>query len=314
MSNALKTKRNATAPVQRMPSPGRSKMPPGSSSEAPTQLKGDPKIKKSDRKDAEMGPVREGPIAERGAGDAHAFAANDVNQGGLGDCYFLSSLCSIANSDPGLLEKAISKKDDGSYDVKLYKRKGLFGGGSWEAQTVNVTASFVVHKDTDIDYYANGGDRDGEWNQELWVKLMEKAYAKMHGGYGKIHGGWDEDALGALTGQEFERKNIHGGLFGIGKMSEADVKKNIKDAVSAGEPVNASTKKQGKIDKADKAAGITFAADNDIVGRHSYAVMEASDSKIKLRNPWGSGAKNAEPELDWSQFRSYYLDFTTKKD
>lgn len=290
-----------------MPVPGRSMKPPGS---APMQLK-EPSIRKKDRKDAEMGPVREGEIAVKGFGDDHAFAANDVNQGGLGDCYFLASLMTLCNSSPKTLESAISKKDDGTYDVKLFKRKGLLGMGGLSEKTINVTASFVVHKGTDQDYYANGGDRDDDWNQELWVKLIEKAYAKMHGGYGKIHGGFEQDALESLTGQEHSSHGF-GGFLGMGKTSDADLKSNIKGALDADKPVTAATGSQGKIDKADKKAGTTFAKDNDIVGRHAYAVMAADDNSIRLRNPWGSGASVAEPVLDWSQFRSYYVNYTTR--
>lgn len=290
-------------------SPVQAKM---ASNSAPIQRTGNPEIPKADKAKAEYGPASAGPIAEKGGGDAHAFAANDVNQGGLGDCYLLASLVTLANTNPGLLQSAISAKSDGTYDVSLYKRSGFLGMGGLKKQTVNVTSEFVVSKAWGTPMYAQDSDRDAAGNSEIWVKLIEKAYAKMHGGYKKIDGGWEEDALEVLTGKEHSRHGFRGGLFGIGKMSDADLKKNIKEAVTAGKPVTSSTTSQGDIDKADKKAGVTFAADNDIVGHHAYAVMAADDTKIRLRNPWGGAASNPEPELTWAQFRTYYRDYTTQ--
>lgn len=320
MSVSEKVKRPADSAIQRMEedSPGRSMMPPEMSlTAAPAQMKdAEPKISKKDQKTMEHGEASEGPVSVKGAGDAHEFDATDVNQGGLGDCYLLAALMTLANTNPGLLDNAISeKKDDGTYDVTLYKRKGFLGSGDLEKQTVNVTSSFVVHKGTSTPAYAKGGDFDMEetFEREIWVQLIEKAYAKMNGGYKKIDGGFEAVALEALTGEEYGSTGLGNGFLGIGKTSDADMKTNIKKAVDDKEPITASTKSQKAIDKADKKAGVTFAADNDIVGRHAYAVMEADDSKIKVRNPWGSSAANAEPEMDWSQFRSYYGRFSTKK-
>jgi hypothetical protein len=319
MSVSEKVKRPSNNAIQRKAedTPGRSMMPPEMSlSASPAQMKGDdPKISKKDQKTMEYGEASTGPVSVQGLGDAHEFDATDVNQGALGDCYLLAALMTLANTNPGLLDNAIDKKDDGTYDVTLYKRKGFLGGGDLEQQTVNVTSSFVVHSGTSSPAYAKGGDLDVEdtFEREIWVQLIEKAYAKMNGSYKKIDGGFTEVALEALTGESFSSTSLGNGFLGIGKTSDADMKTNIKKAVDDKEPVTASTKSQKAIDKADKKAGVEFAKDNDIVGRHAYSVMEADDSKIKVRNPWGSGAKTAEPIMDWQQFRSYYGRFTTKK-
>lgn len=320
MSVSEKIKRPSNSAIQRQAedSPARSMMPPEMSLTAsPVQMKGDgePKIGRKDAKTMEHGAASTAPVSVQGPGDAHAFDATDVNQGALGDCYLLAALMTLANTNPGLLDNAISdKKDDGTYDVTLYKRKGFLGTGDLEKQTVNITSSFVMHKGTSSPAYAKGGDFDMEdtFEKEIWVQLIEKAYAKMNGGYKKINGGFEEVALEALTGEAYSSTSING-FLGIGKTSDADMKTKIKSAVDGDQAITASTKSQGAIDRADKKAGVTFADDNDIVGRHAYSVMEADDSKIKVRNPWGSGAKNPEPEMDWTQFRSYYGRFTTKK-
>ncbi|MEM7801792.1 MAG: C2 family cysteine protease, partial [Chloroflexota bacterium] len=47
---------------------------------------------------------------------------NDVDQGLLGDCYFLSSIASIAMQNSNIIKEMINSNDDGTYTVKLFKR------------------------------------------------------------------------------------------------------------------------------------------------------------------------------------------------
>lgn len=273
----------------------------------------DPKPLKTHKDEVEYGPVKEGPIAEQGVGDSHAVAAKDVNQGELGDCYMLSALMAIAMQNPQHLRDAISgPKADGSYDVTLYRRKGRGKKKTFTAEQINVTSSFIVKKGQTNEAYANGGDTDAKGNEELWVKLIEKAYAKYHGSFDKIDGGWEENALEILTGENYTQHDFNGGLFGVGKMSDEDLKAAIIDALAAGKPVCCSTYRQAKLNKGDKKDGNSFAAMNDVVGLHAYAVVRADESSITVRNPWGSGASVEEPTMSWAQFRQYYSEFTTR--
>ncbi len=324
MSSHATKKRQSTAPVQAQMDtlPGRTMAPPTfqfrteqeamSSTSAPIQRTGNPPVLKEQKDQVEFGAAETGPLAVKGAGDAHEFSPNDVNQGALGDCYFLAALMTLAHTKPELLKNAVTAKDDGTYDVKLYKRKGLFKN-KLEAQTINVNTQFVVYKGTSINAYAQGGDRDpATFDQEMWPRLIEKAYAQMRGSYDSIDGGLESVALEALTGEKYELKNFNGGFLGIGKMSDADLKSSIQGYVDGGEPISCATTSQEKIDKADKDAGGTFAKDNSIIGRHAYAIMAADDTHVTVRNPHGSGTLTPVVKLTWAQFRTYFERFSRK--
>lgn len=64
-------------------------------------------------------------------------------------------------------------------------------GGVW--QTVTVDDYFPC--------YANGGPIFSKAHgNELWVLLLEKAYAKLHGNYYTLRGGYASEGMMDLTG------------------------------------------------------------------------------------------------------------------
>ena len=118
----------------------------------------------------------------KGKGDDNAIDPNDVKQGYLGDCYFLAAIQAIAQSNPSALKKLIKDNKDGTYEVTLYVYKYLV---SWNRSPIKITVDTnVPHvKGTIQPVYAGKGDN------ELWVLLLEKAYAVYEGSYGDIEGG-----------------------------------------------------------------------------------------------------------------------------
>lgn len=261
-----------------------------------------------------LGPTQEGPIAEKGPGDAHAFSPNDVNQGSIGDCYFLSSLIAVANNNPGLLQKAIKKNKDGTYSVKLYKseqKSFLFiKWKSFTPVTIKLYPTFPISADA-VDSanpnaatnpaHAQGGDADKSGNIELWVRLFEKAYAILLGSYKEMgNGGFGADALEAITGKEYKEEVLGD-----------DSHERIIDMVKSGTPTNVGTSKASW--KSMGAADKKFAKEHDIVAGHSYAVMSAGKSGLTVRNPWGEAASNAEVTLTWKQFDAMFNQFANSK-
>ena len=107
----------------------------------------------------------------------------------MGDCWFMSALACIAEF-PDLVKKLFITRDyqrDGIYRVQFCK------DGIW--QEVTVDDFFPCSSETGglpIFSRASGN--------ELWVLLLEKAYAKLHGNYFTLRGGYAYEALMDLTG------------------------------------------------------------------------------------------------------------------
>lgn len=96
----------------------------------------------------------------------------DIVQGALGDCYFLCSLSALAER-PGLIKRLFKTKDvekDGLYSVWLCIN------GEWQE----------ILLDDYFPCYDNKPAFSNSVGEELWVLLLEKAYAKVFGGYDKI--------------------------------------------------------------------------------------------------------------------------------
>lgn len=167
----------------------------------------------------------------KGAGDADAIAPNDVAQGQLGDCYLLASLVAMARTPEGrerlkgMVEErrdarglvasyvvTLKEHDDGASrklgkdvyrDVRVevppdFQMTRLSAGGS--AKHTDLVSSDDP-KGAVMAGAARTADRGPDGSVEVWVAVIEKAYAKSKGGFSSIgHGGFADAAMPALTG------------------------------------------------------------------------------------------------------------------
>jgi len=111
----------------------------------------------------------------------------DIIKGDLDNGWFLSALVALSEN-PSLIKRLFINKEfnpAGFYKVRVCKN------GEWVVVTV----------DDYIPCYPNGGPMFTRGNgNELWVMLLEKAYAKVHGHYWTLNDGQVSDALLDLTG------------------------------------------------------------------------------------------------------------------
>ena len=205
----------------------------------------------------------------------------DVNQGKLGDCYFLATLAEVALQDPSAVESMITNNDNGTYGVRF------FIDGQADYVTVNdelPTANKPLWDNGSNLEFANGAD-----GQPLWAELVEKAFAQINAEPNAIHGdtlhtainayagiddGHPRSALVEITGQDSE-------TFGPGQLDSHAAE--IGAAFDAGEEVELFL---GKFHDGYQSS--------DLVENHVFEVIgyNAKTDAFTLHNPWGSASED----------------------
>jgi hypothetical protein len=142
------------------------------------------------------------------------FDSSDVIQGSNGDCWFIAAVATIC-SNPELMRKICVEKDeecgvygfvffrDGEWiwtavDDNLYLRESDFDvlGDRYDPTGVKETVYRRAHQTGSKALHFASCANDNE----TWLPLLEKAYAKVHGDYDAITGGISGEAVEDLTG------------------------------------------------------------------------------------------------------------------
>lgn len=207
--------------------------------------------------------------------DATGVDASDVHQGNIGDCFFLSPLMATARMNPrkiaGMVRRIGESPSGGdAYEVKLHDPQG-------HLVTHHVDDRFVTSA-TGAPQYAGYGDRAADGGQELWVMLMEKAWASQRGGYNNTDFGRASDGLMAVSGKR-------GTWHRVADESAATILTNIWTAIQADKPVICNTPAA----PTGPAAAWATAAGKTLINSHSYNVERANrtDDEIDVANPHG---------------------------
>ncbi|KAJ8613650.1 hypothetical protein CTAYLR_003135 [Chrysophaeum taylorii] len=199
----------------------------------------------------------------------------DVDQGALGDCWLLSSLCVLAGF-PELVRRLVvgASKRAGAYVARLCY------AGEW--RLVLIDDRFPC-KDGRPAFARSSG--------AYWVPVLEKAVAKLFGSYSELENGTAAEALGVLTGLPTETiEELH--LIGDPSRRDRD---DIRDldglfaelsaAFDEGYIVAASCGHASRPEAEYARTGLKFA--------HEYAVLRVvkvdAARLVQLRNPWARG-------------------------
>lgn len=210
---------------------------------------------------------------------------NDISQGQLGDCYFLSTLSAMAEY-PDRITKLFPNKEPNPYGCYMVK---ICDMGEWKE--IIVDDLFPCKNNRSGPIFTRGK------NNELWVLILEKAWAKLYGSYAKIEAGLTREVLHDLTGAPTE-------YF----LTQSDDPEKIWDALEKGD-------KEGFIMTAgsgDFFDGADLLSSSGLVGSHAYSLISAitvpngssSLQLLKLRNPWGE----SEWKGDWSDHSSLWTE------
>jgi hypothetical protein len=216
----------------------------------------------------------------------------DVVQGQIGNCYMVSAFAAVAKQSPDVIKNAFTDNGDGTYTVHLFKV-----GASGTKVPNDVVIDGQLPQSYGSLSYAKGADRS-----ELWVPLLEKAFAQSKGGYEAIgKGGLAGDVMQALTGRPYSYTGMSAG------MSTDAVYEKLKTGLAAGKSAAAGT--HGEEDAA-------LYSGTGLHAWHSYSVLGVSEENgtkmVTLRNPWGrsepgnDGKDDGIFKLDMASFAKFY--------
>jgi hypothetical protein len=232
----------------------------------------------------------------------HTPSHVDEYQGSLGDCYFISALGTLADSNPAAVQNMFINNNDGTYTVRFYTGPcGTiynYSDGSISAGFSNnigtadyVTVDCMLPTSTSgILVYADCGANYTNTANSLWIPLAEKAYAQ-----------WNQTGKTGRTDSLNAYASIQGGWMAtvdaqvLGYNATDYIMTNTKEQVA----INAIAAK-----KAVTIGTLQWTGTNlGLYASHAYAIVgyNASTDKFTLYNPWGSNQPNP---LSWSQLQA----------
>ena len=210
---------------------------------------------------------------------------DDVLQGNLGDCYFLSSIAALIEYPYLIKEKFRTQQfnEEGYYEVIL------FIDGEWQILFLDDYFPYDPKKNNFAFARPN--------KNELWAMLLEKAWAKLNGGYSNIIGGLMNEPISALTG--FPTEFLYHKY-----LEEEDIFKRIEEGNKEGTIMSSASKFNYEIEY------------RGIFSGHAYTLIRAKKWAernlylIKLRNPWGEGewkGKWSDDSPCWTdEYKQYF--------
>jgi Calpain family cysteine protease len=224
--------------------------------------------------------------------DAGGPSMNDVNQGHIGDCYFLATLAETAKQNPGIISSMFTANGNDTYGVRFY----IDGVATYVTVNNWLPTSFTNNTLT------SSGD--------IWASLAEKAYAQLqasgditgtHHKYGNSFStiGNDgnpahaiEQLTGASTITEFfktanenswSEKVLNSSLHKTDSSSgiaSASLFATLVADLSKGDDVLVTSRQNGKDEHGHRT----------LVSNHIFSVIgyDSANDTLELRNPWGT--------------------------
>lgn len=204
---------------------------------------------------------------------------NDVDQGGVGDCYFIAALGAAAQDKPWVINNMFTDNGDGTFTVRFFKPDG-------SRDYVTVDRYLPTNAWGDAVYAGWNGGSYSEVNNELWVALAEKAYAQVNesgwigqdntNSYAGIDGGWMAPVMNQISGLDTVSQSVN-----------SMTKTSLINLVNSGRMLT---------------AGFVSGGGFGVVDSHAYTISSynAATGLFRLHNPWG----HSHADVTWDQLQA----------
>ncbi|HEY9667092.1 MAG TPA: C2 family cysteine protease [Coleofasciculaceae cyanobacterium] len=195
----------------------------------------------------------------------------DIDQGGVGDCYFVASLAGTAFRSPDTIRDMFIDNNDGTFTVRFYNGD--------KSDYVTVDKYLPTTASGNAVFAGWGGGSYNESNNELWVALAEKAYAQLN------ESAWiGQDNTNSYQGIAYGTLKAISHITGLNNTGYKDLEAGDFNSV-----VNAFN--------TDK---IIYLSD----GGHAYTLVgyNATTQMFKVYNPYGS-----TQDMNWAALDNKFI-------
>jgi hypothetical protein len=189
----------------------------------------------------------------------------DVEQGELGNCYFMSSIAALTEIQQTIIQLFRTPKvtQNGYYEIVLKL------DGEWNI--VQLDDYFPCDRKTKLPIFARPN------GPELWALLLEKAWAKVNGGYMNIIGGDSVEVLSTLTPFPIDR------YFITEQMDTYDLWKELRKASEFRYIMTCGTGKSETL------------LSQGLIPSHGFTILSVKEGRVSgelikllhVRNPYG---------------------------
>ncbi|WAQ96125.1 CAN8-like protein [Mya arenaria] len=201
---------------------------------------------------------------------------SDLDQGQLGDCWFVAAASLLVNGPRQQFERVVPQDQGFDKDYAGIFHFRFWWYGSWKDIIID-------------DYLPTDGHRllfcyNWEEIDEFWGALLEKAYAKLRGSYDALDGGKLTDAMVDMSGGLSERINL---------TKKGEVSPDLYDLLWKTSQMNSLI--GGSIYLPEGSTRPEVRRDNGLYMGHAYSITAISQVPLnnrkyrllRLRNPWG---------------------------
>ena len=219
------------------------------------------------------------------------ISPDDIIQGSIGDCYFLSAVGSLCKFTHYIDRLFLTKERTKEHLYGVY----IFLNGTWKLVIIDDYLPYTGKKFKKFAFSSSGG-------KELWVALLEKAWAKINGNYAKIGcGGSPTEIFDVLTEAYTEQVQISPYYkdYLWETMINAEKKGYIMTAGTSADIANLN------LDEVGLSPGHAYT----VLGVMEIDTGKEVEKVVRLRNPYGNGEFNG----DWSDYSNKWTPELKKK-